>query len=348
MSQALYERYKEALRRGHVAALRGRLAAAEAAYRAAAAIAPDRALPYTSLGGVLRRLERFDEALAAYGVALTMTPEDEAALRGRAELQADRGRRAEAALDFEMLAGVLERAGRLTDAADAARRALELAESRTRRREMERLGGLLRDSGEDRQVVDALDRALRVLEAVESPADRTAASASTAAETAAASPAEPEVTTEPVATPAREAATEPAAPEPAAPEPEGAPEPAVRVQPDPAVLRAVADALLDSGDIAGAGERLLALAALHRTAGRHDAAMDACLALLALTPADYRLQREIAAIQLERGWTGAAIEKLRLLARLADLDGDAAARAAIAAFAAERGLEPPPGPSAGT
>ena len=318
MSQALYEQYKEALRRGHVAALRGRLDAAEAAYRAAAAIAPDRSLPYASLGGVLRRLERNDEALAAYGVALNSVPEDEAALRGRAELQADLGRRAEAALDFEMLAGVLERAGRLTDAADAARRALELAESRSRRREMERLGAVLRDNGEDRTAVDALDRALRILEAVEAPAQ--------AAETA---------------TPEPPPADAPAA----VPEPESAPEPEAPPPPDPEVLRAVADALLDSGDLAGASERLLALAALHRTAGRHDAAMDACLALLAVTPSDHRLQREIAAIELERGWTSVAMEKLRLLGRLADLDGDAEARAAIAAFAAERGLEPPPGPA---
>ena len=71
--------------------------------------------------------------------------------------------------------------------------------------------------------------------------------------------------------------------------------------------------------------------------------MDACLALLVLTPSDHRLQREIAAVQLDRGWTATASEKLRLLARLADLDGDAEARSAIAAFAAERGLETPPG-----
>jgi hypothetical protein len=62
-----------------------------------------------------------------------------------------------------------------------------------------------------------------------------------------------------------------------------------------------------------------------------------------MTPSDHRLQREIAAIQLDRGWTSVAVEKLRLLARLADLDGDVGARAAIAAFATERGLEPPPG-----
>ncbi len=334
MSQALYEQYKEALRRGHLAALRGRLDAAEAAYRAAAAIAPDRALPYVSLGGVLRRLERLDEALAAYGVALSLAPEDDGALRGRAELQADQGRRAEAALDFERLAGVLEGAGRLTDAADAARRALELAESRSRRREMERLGGLLRDSGEDRSAVDALDRALRILEAVDASTGRSAG-------TPAADSAPLGVEESAVPGPEPGPGPEPEADLPAEPEP--GPEPEAPSGPDLAVLRAVADALLDSGDLAGASERLLALAAIHRAAGRHDAAMDACLTLLAMTPSDHRLQREIAAIQLDQGWTSVAVEKLRLLARLADLDGDAEARAALAAFAAERGLEPSPG-----
>jgi len=333
MSQALYEEYKEALRRGHVAALRGRLDVAEAAYRAAAAIAPDRALPYVSLGAVLRRAERIDDALASFGVALSLAPEDEGALRGRAELQAERGRRAEAALDFETLAGVLERAGRLTDAADAARRALELAESRSRRREMERLGGLLRGSGEDRDAVDALDRALRILEAVEAPAEP-------AVDVAGAAP--------PPAAPGASSAADAGSAPTAEPGPGDVarqePEPGVPAPPpEPAVLRAVADALLDSGDVRGGTERLLALAELHRAAGRLDAAMDACLALLVLTPSDHRLQREIAAVQLDRGWTATASEKLRLLARLADLDGDAEARSAIAAFAAERGLETPPG-----
>jgi len=321
MSQGLYEQYKDALRRGHVAALRGRLDVAEAAYLAAAAIAPDRPLPYVSLAGVLRRDDRLDEALAAFGVALSLAPEDEGALRGRAELQAEEGRRAEAAIDFEALAGILERAGRLTDSADAARRALELAESRSRRREMERLGGLLRDSGADRSAVDALDRALRILEAVEAPAARGAAPDAPDA----AAEAEPGAATDTGQSAELEAETVPPPP------------------PDLAVLRAVADALLDSGDIRGGSERLLALAALHRAAGRLDAAMDACFALLVVTPADHRLQREIAAIQLERGWTGAAIEKVRLLARLADLDGDAEAQLALAAFVAERELDPPPG-----
>ena len=74
MSEVLYEQYKDALRRGHVAALRGRLDAAAAAYHEAARIAPDRALPYVGLGGVLTRLGKSDEALVAYAAALERAP----------------------------------------------------------------------------------------------------------------------------------------------------------------------------------------------------------------------------------------------------------------------------------
>ena len=88
MSEVLYEQYKDALRRGHVAALRGRLDAAAAAYREAARIAPDRALPYVGLGGVLARLGRTDEALAAYAAALDRAPTDEGAMHGRADVLA--------------------------------------------------------------------------------------------------------------------------------------------------------------------------------------------------------------------------------------------------------------------
>ena len=60
MSDALYERYKEALRRGHVAAQKGREADALDAYSEAASLAPDRALPLVAIGGVLRRLGKTD------------------------------------------------------------------------------------------------------------------------------------------------------------------------------------------------------------------------------------------------------------------------------------------------
>ena len=96
MSELLYEQYKDALRAGHVAALRGRLDAAAAAYREASRIAPDRALPYVGLGGVLARLGRSDDSLAAYAAALDRAPDDEGAMQGRADVLALLGRRAEA------------------------------------------------------------------------------------------------------------------------------------------------------------------------------------------------------------------------------------------------------------
>jgi len=78
-----FEAYKEALRRGHVAVLQGRLDDALEAYREASGHAPERPLPYTSLASVLHRLGRPNEALAAYDRALDRSADDEGALRAR-------------------------------------------------------------------------------------------------------------------------------------------------------------------------------------------------------------------------------------------------------------------------
>ena len=55
---SLYETYKDALRRGHVAALRSKFDVAIAAYIEAAGIAPDRPLPHASIGGILLKMHR--------------------------------------------------------------------------------------------------------------------------------------------------------------------------------------------------------------------------------------------------------------------------------------------------
>ena len=83
MSEAVYERYKEALRRGHVASLRGRDDEAIEAYREAASIAPERAVPHVSLGAVLLRTGQPDEARTAFEAALERAEDDEAAIVGR-------------------------------------------------------------------------------------------------------------------------------------------------------------------------------------------------------------------------------------------------------------------------
>lgn len=149
MSDALFERYKDALRRGHAASLKGSFDEAIAAYREAAGIAPDRAMPQASLAGILARTGRISEALAAYDVALARQPEDEASLRGRAEMLSIAGRRTDAAETLDRLADVLEREGRLLEASEVARRALELAESRSRREGLEAMAERLRAAGAD-------------------------------------------------------------------------------------------------------------------------------------------------------------------------------------------------------
>jgi tetratricopeptide (TPR) repeat protein len=169
MTDPRYDQYREALQLGRAATMRERYDAAAAAYREATRLAPDRALPFVGLGGALAKLGRIDDAIAAYGAALDRTPNDATALGGRADALAVVGRRSEAADDLDRLSGVLEGEGRLADACDAARRALELAEARGRRRQ-------LRDLVERLQVVatddvaasEALARALGVLDSVPS------------------------------------------------------------------------------------------------------------------------------------------------------------------------------------
>jgi tetratricopeptide (TPR) repeat protein len=367
MSRLLYEQYKDALRRGHVAALRGRLEIAVAAYQEAAELAPDRALPYASIASVLHRLGRTDAAEAAYATALRQAPRDEGALRGRAVLRSELGRRSEAAEDFELLAEVLEAADRLVDACDAARRALELAESRARRRAVERLATKLRQLDADPAASEALRLALHLLEPPverdrrpepEAPTatDRLAvATRPTGADASPSSPAAPptdEPASEIQATPAPEPPASPevpTAPEPpaspevdlAAPEPPAspevdlaAPEPPASPEVDLAAMGVEAERLLDARDAVGARAVLLDLATRYRISGQLDAALDAGFQLLAIDPSDQAVQLELAAIQLDRGWTEIAEEKVRLLGRLAELDGDRAGAAVVAGFAA--------------
>ena len=303
MSEVLYEQYKDALRRGHVAALRGRLDAAAAAYHEAARIAPDRALPYVGLGGVLARLGRSDEALAAYVAALERAPTDEGAMRGRADVLAALGRRTQAADTLDTLAEILERDGRLADACDVARRSLELAESRGRRRLVESLVARLRETTGDASAAEALERALGVLEA--SPG--------------LAPPA-----------PGKKRATE----DPADAEAAGAP--AVPAPPDPALLTLAVEEALEAGEFDEARRRALIAANGHRAVGQFHAAMDACYQALAILPSDPDIHLLLAELYLDRGWRGPAADKLVLLGRLAQLTGDGATRARLCYLAAAR------------
>ncbi|MBA2719412.1 MAG: tetratricopeptide repeat protein [Chloroflexi bacterium] len=310
-TSSLYERYKDALRRGHVAALRGRNDAAVDAYGEAASIAPDRALPHASIGGILARMDRFDDAVAAYDRALVLAPADEGAMRGLADIHVRTGRRTDAAAVLDRLADSLDGTGRLADATDAARRALELAESRDRRAQVESLVGRLRATpSNDEAGQRALDQALRLLEP-EKPDGAVEASA-----------AEPETIGQR---------------EPAEPEPEAIVEPVGLG----IALGATAEDALHRGDLVAAHEGLLASARAHRRAGRLVAAVDACYLAIGLAPADPELHLLLVELYLDRGWRSQAADKLLLLGRLADLDGDGAVRERLCAVVSERMADEP-------
>lgn len=305
MSEVLYEQYKEALRRGHVAALRGRLEAAAAAYREAARIAPDRALPYVGLGGVLARLGRSDEALTVYAAALDRAPSDEDAIQGRADVLAAVGRRTEAADTLDRLAAILEREGRLADACDVARRSLELAESRGRRRQVEGLVARLRETTGDASATAALERALSVLDSVPGVAPRPTAGAAAMDQGAGPDDGELAITMAPPAL-------------------------------DPALLTLAVEEALEAGDLDEARRRALVAAVGHRAVGQFHAAMDACYQALAILPSDPDIHLLLAELYLDRGWSGPAADKLVLLGRLAQLTGDGATRARLCYLAAAR------------
>jgi tetratricopeptide (TPR) repeat protein len=258
MSDSLFDQYKETLRLGHVAARQGRLTAALLAYREAALIAPERALPHIGLGDTLRRLGRHAEALTAYSTALAAGPESEPALAGSVEALVSLGRNAEAADALDRLADLQEAAGRPDEALSSSRRALALAESRLRHRRIRRLGG------------------------TDAPA-----------------PGEH----------GHELGTG-------------------------FVLADHAEELLAGGDRHGALAGFRAAAVAHRRDGESTAALDACYRALEVAPDDVSIHLTLAELFLERGWRAPAADKLVLLARLGELDGDPTIRERLCRLAA--------------
>jgi tetratricopeptide (TPR) repeat protein len=402
-ASSLYERYKDALRRGHVAALRNRNDAAIEAYQEAAAIAPDRALPHASIGGILVKLNRPADAVASYDRALALAPHDETALRGLAETLTRVGRRPAAADALDRLASTLEAGGRTADATDAARRALELAETPERRARVEELVERLRSVSSGDEAADrALSQALKVLEVpeppiAEAPAEEplteeiapeamrvegaddlptealvaavipdvaddepttepddgigpgAAAEAFVAPAAGAEAAVEPEATTAFEPEPGRGEAGSPAdeAPPPTAEASEAAaelPEAPAEVS-EPAglgiALGAAAEGHLFAGELEEAHTGLLSAARAHRRAGRLVAAIDACYLAIGLAPADPDLHLLLAELYLDRGWRSQAADKLVLISRLADLDGDPATHARLCAIVTERLADEP-------
>jgi tetratricopeptide (TPR) repeat protein len=235
MTDPVFERYKDALKAGHVAVMRGRPKDALEHYAEAARLADHRPLPHVSMAGVLLQMGRAAEALAAYDRALARAPTDRDALNGRAAALAAAGRRADAAATLEQVA-------RLDT--DAARRREEEASSRAQ-------------------------AALR----------------------------------------------------------EG----------DPEALVGMADAAEQAHDHKGAMAAFLGASAGYARRGQHDAALDACHRALALELGAPEIHFQMARLYFERGWAERGTERLILLDRLLELDGDPMMRRQVAALAHERG-----------
>jgi len=359
VSGPLFDQYKAALRRGHMSALAGDLEDALEAYRDAARLVPERSLPLASQGTVLHRLDRWPEAAEVFENALRLTPDDEATLRARATAREERGMRSGAAADLERLAFVLDVSGRAPEAAEAARRANELETKPARAALAERLTLPAAQSpvpsDEDGSPVPA-QAAPDDHATVGDPAwpsedgPQATPSRSTVADggapmpgtTADAAPvaAEAELAAAEAELAAAEAASAVAAEMgnswPAIDLPSPHPPPIVGPPPDTEQLMAEAAALFDAGDTAGSGERMLTAVAVHRAAGRLDAALDVCFQVLAIAPGDPNVHLAIANLQLDRGWTPLAREKIDLLLRLTSLTGDTQAEADTHGLASER------------
>jgi len=351
-SEELYEQYKDALKRGHVASLRGHIEEALLCYADAARIAPERSTPHASAGTALLRRKRPLDALRHYEVALAMSPRDEAALLGRAQALGALERRGEAADAYDALADMQANAGRLADAVDAARRGLEMAEGRERRRTLERLIAKLRASEPGEPGRLALERALQVLDGSAVPAPKAVpaeALAAPSAPVAGASRPAAQAPTSGSGSPAPASASTAARPEKGSESSGRTPGAAPEIRPwaMPAVPGAIpagatvaaylarAEAAVEAGIAGPAVDALLDLSALHARDGRIEAALDACYSALSFDPDSVALHLALAQLYAGRGWTPLADEKLRLLERLAQLDGDRVAIAAIAGVRAD-------------
>jgi len=303
MTDSIFERYKDALRAGHLAALKGEYEDALLHYRRAAAIADERALPYTSMGNVLLRLGRAEEAEDAFGRALERAPDDDAGLAGLAEARATRGQAGDACGVLDRLADLRAADGRLSEAIAALRRAEELAPNDAR-------GARILD----------LERTLPL------PAERHEAS----------SP-------EPVHSDRRERVTaaseQPAAPPGGSRHPP--PPSAGRALARAAARMQAAVLAEDAGDRTGAVGAYLEAADAYASAGAVDAGIDACGRAMALAPASAAVHRTLARLYRDRGWEDRADDKERLIEVLHRTGGaDSALDASLAAVSPSQGVDP--------
>jgi tetratricopeptide (TPR) repeat protein len=355
----LFEEYKEALKRGHVAVLRGELEDAIGHYRAAAQIAPYRPLPHSSLGGVLLRLGRTDEAVAAYEEAVRRGPTDETALGGLADALLAAGRRAEAAEHLDRLAGIQLEKGRQAEAlatrglARAVRAAGGIPEPGTP-------GPAAGSSGEEAVAESPTEQAMSEAGAERAGPERDGIGPEAVSDMTAAGAAEPVVAEEPAPvsadeparitgdddTAADEEAVRAAGDAPVNVEDAAADEPAEAGEPAPEQPRAweivvAADQASVEGRTDDAVRAYVQAAIEYRQLAALDAGLDACQQALTLAPGAPEVHLALAGLYFDCGWGDRAADKLLLLDRLLQLQEPNGWQDQLSAMAREHASEDP-------
>ena len=360
-SEAVYERYRGALRAGHLAALAGALDAAVRSYRVAARIQPDRTGPYAALGRVLLASGHAGEALDAFGVVLGRLPTDTAALDGAAHALVELDRPEEAADLLDRLAAAHLEQQRHTDALNAMERAFDRAPSPERRMILDRMrrdspaGATSRPHGtpaangttwlgrltpqvddrppvsdEIRAVGERFDAAaaggdVRALAAAARrllAADRPRAAVEACLDALSLAPADPEIHRVLASISLSRGWQRTARTT------ERLVQRYQQVVDDPDEHDQRSEAALVAGDL----DALLAIVEAHASQVRLATGLDLAYRALASAPADPRVYLAIARLHLALGWRGRAIDEVDRLAHFVEIGGDDEGRAVVSQF----------------
>jgi tetratricopeptide (TPR) repeat protein len=100
-------------------------------------------------------------------------------------------------------------------------------------------------------------------------------------------------------------------------------------------MHAAGEQALRAGNSEAAIDAWLAESGEHAAADRLDAALDASLRALAVSPGAPRIHLEMARLYFRRGWADQGVQRALLLGRLLDLDPDPTVQTALQALAAE-------------
>jgi tetratricopeptide (TPR) repeat protein len=362
-----YEHYRDALRSGHLASLRGAHDQAIRAYREAARAQPERTAPHIALGKAQLAAGRPAEALASFGAAVSRAPRETAALDGAARALLELEQADDAAWILDGLAASYVEQDRPVDALETVERATDIAGSPWRRQMLEQLHGEQPQPGMDlawhagipenprprtlgRPVSDDMRGIAERVEVASASndvaglvagaralakADRFRAAVDACLDALTVAPADPDVHRTLAAVYRRQGRARAARTK-------------LKIVGRYQDVADDADQLerdAEHARVTGELDELLRIAGLHAEQGRTATALDLLFSALATAPAEPRLHLAIVRLHLGLGWRKRAVGELDRLARLVELTDDGPARAAVSDFV-NAALSPPARPAA--